>query len=89
MHDRGEDRKRKRWKEEEAQRRTEVAFQAYMRLLVEELEFKYLGRVLTEYDYDWLTVVGNFRKIRKRWARISRIIGWEEADPRNSGNFNK
>ena len=89
MHDRGEDRKRKRWKEEEAQRRTEVAFQAYMRLLVAVLEFKYLGRVLTEYDYDCSTVVGNFRNVRKRWARISRIIGWEGADPRNSGSLNK
>ena len=45
---RGEDKKQKRQREEETHRSTEVAFQAYGRPLMVVLDFKYLGRVLTE-----------------------------------------
>ena len=40
------------------------------------------------YDY-WPTVVGNLRKAQKRWGRMSRILGQEGSDTRNSRNFYK
>ena len=40
-------------------------------------------------DDDWPTVVGDLSKSRKRWARMSRILGWEGADPQTYGNFYK
>ena len=66
-----------------------VAFQAYDRPLKAVLEFKYLGRVRTASYKDWLEVVGNRRKARRQWARISRILGWEVGDPRTSRNLYK
>ena len=53
------------------------------------LDFKYLGRVITALDDNWLAVVGNLRKARKWWAHMSRILGQEGEDSRNSGNFYK
>ena len=64
-------------------------FQTYRRPLVSVTEFKYLGRVLIASDYDWTAVVGNLRKARKWWAHMSRILGQEGEDSRNSGNFYK
>ena len=51
--------------------------------------FKYLGRILTASDGDCPEVVANLGKARKRWVRLSRILGWEGADPRTSGTFYK
>ena len=53
------------------------------------LEFKYLGRVITDSDDDWKTVVGNLRMVQKRWAWMSIILGQEESDPQTSRNFYK
>ena len=38
---------------------------------------KYIGRVLTALDNDWLVVVGNLSKARTKWPRLSRILVWE------------
>ena len=51
--------------------------------------FKYLGRVLTAGDDDWLAVVGNLGKARKSWGPLSRILIREGADPKVSGHFYK
>ena len=79
---RGEERIPKRRKEEEARRSTAVEFQAYGIPLEAVLEFKYLGRVLTDSDEKCPFVVVNLRKARRRWARMSRILRREGADPR-------
>ena len=50
-------------------------------------EIKYLGRVLTATDDDWPAVVGNLRKARRSWGRLSRVIGREGADPKASRAF--
>ena len=34
-------------------------------------------------------VIGNLRKARNSWGRLSRFLGREEADSRVSGNFYK
>ena len=39
--------------------------------------------------YDWMVVVGNLIKARKSWARLTRILGQEGANPRVSGIFFK
>ena len=49
--------------------------------------FRYLGRVLTAGDYDWLAVLGNLGKVRKCWGRLSQILSREGADPKMSGHF--
>ena len=64
-------------------------FQAYSRPLVKVLEFKYIGRVMTVSDDDWPEVVVNLRKSRRRWERISRILGRYGEYPRTLGDFNK
>ena len=71
---RGEERRRKRWREEEARRSTTVNFQAYGRTLVAVAEFKYIGKVLTDSYDDWPEVVGNLRKAWKRWGRMLGIL---------------
>ena len=50
-------------------------------------EFKYLGRILTATDNDWPSVVGNLRKARRSWGRLSRVLGREGADPKVSRVF--
>ena len=50
---------------------------------------KYLGRVLIALYDDWPEVVLNLRKARSIWAQLSRILGWEGADPWTSGSFSK
>ena len=71
----------RRLREKEVQVSTAVDFQDYSRPLETMTEFKCLGRVLTASIYNWLTVVFNLRKARIRWERLSRILGWEGADP--------
>ena len=51
------------------------------------MAFKYLGRILTATDDDWPEVVGNIRKARRSWGRISRVLGMEGADPEVSRAF--
>ena len=66
-----------------------MALQDYRRPLVLVPLFGYLGRVLMVSDDNWTVVVGNLRNSWKWWVRMSRIPGWEEADPRTSGNLYK
>ena len=66
-----------------------MSFQTYGRPLVAVAEFKYLGLIMIALDDNWLAVVGNLRKSRKRWAHMSRILGREGEDPWNSGKFYK
>ena len=50
-------------------------------------EFKYLGRVLTNTDDDWLAVAGNIRKAQANWGRLARILGREGADLKVTRSF--
>ena len=82
---------RKRWRLAEAglRERLERSFEAYEEPLQHVKVFKYLGRVLTTGNYEWLSMVGNLGKARKRWGRISQILIREGADPKVSGHFGK
>ena len=62
-------------------------FEAYEAQIESVTEFKYLGRILTATDYDWLAVVGNLRKSRRSWRRLSRVLGREGSDPKVSRGF--
>ena len=64
-------------------------FQACCRPLEMVTYFKELGRILTNLDDDWSSVVGNIRKAWNIWARMSRIMGSEGAIPKVSGMFSK
>ena len=61
--------------EEEMQEIAERAFQAYGRPLVIVTLFKYLGRLLTAVDDNFLVVVGNLRKAQKSWTWLTRLLG--------------
>ena len=61
---RGAEQKRRRLAEAELRDSTKKDFEAYGEPLENVTEFKYLGRVLTEVDDDWLAVVGNLGKVR-------------------------
>ena len=67
----------------------ERAFEAYRELLENVTAFRYLGRVLTAGDNDWLAVVGNLGKARNSWGKLSRILIREGADPKVLGHFYK
>ena len=63
---------------------TERSFQAYGKPLETVTSIKYLGRVMTSGYDKWTVVVGKYRKDRKSWAWMTRIMGWEGEDPRVS-----
>ena len=71
-----------RMAKEEMWESAERSFQDYGRPLQTVTSFKYLGRVLTTVDKKWSTLVGNLRKARKSWARLTRLTGWEGFNPR-------
>ena len=50
------------------------AFQGYSRHIKTVTSFKYLGRIITASDNDYLAVVGNLRKARYIWGHLSRIL---------------
>ena len=47
--------------------------------------FKYLGRLLTATDKNWIEFVVNIYKAQSSWSCMSRMLGREGADPRISG----
>ena len=80
---------RQLWPEtgESLEESSERAFEAYGEPIKNVLAFKYLGRVLTAGDDNWLTEVGNLGKARSSWERLSPVLGREGADPKVSGTF--
>ena len=50
--------------------------------------FKCLG-VISESDDNWPSVVANIREDRKKWAKLSRILGREGVDAKTLGVFYK
>ena len=79
----------RRLAEEELWERLGQAFQSYGEPLETGTSFKYLGRVLTTGDDDWLEVAGNLRKARAIWMRMTSILSREGAEPKVSGLFFK
>ena len=53
------------------------------------LSFKYLGRLISAADDDWLEMIQNLAKAWTVWMRMSRILSREGARPRVSGFFFK
>ena len=74
--------KRRRLVETETRENSERAFEAYEAPIESVSGFKYLGRILTETDDDWPAVVGNLRKERRSWGRLTRVLSREGADPK-------
>ena len=66
-----------------------MTFEAYGEPLENVTAFRYLGRVLTAGDDDWLAAVGNLGKARKSWGQLSRILSREGEDLKVSGHFYK
>ena len=65
----------------------ERAFHAYGKPMKAVSEFRYLGRLLSATDDDWLVVAGNIRKARVSWGRLAKFLGREGADPKVSRSF--
>ena len=86
---RGGEQKRRRLAEEELRESSERAFKSYGELLENVTAFRYLRRVLTAGDYDWLAVLGNLGKARNSMGRLLRILIRKEADLKVSGQFYK
>ena len=64
-----------------------TAFKTYGQPLETVISFRYLGRILTATNNDWLGIISNIQNILWRWARLSRILGWEGADTWTLGRF--
>ena len=86
---RGAEQKRRRLAEEELRESSERAFETYGEPLEITTAFRYLGRVLTAGDDDWIAVVGNLGKVRKSWGQLLRILSREGADQKVLGIFYK
>ena len=83
----GAERKRRRLSETETRENLDRAFHAYGQPMEAVSEFRYLGRLLTETDDDWLVVAGNIKKARRSWGRLDRVLGREGEDPKVSRTF--
>ena len=83
----GAEQKRLRLAEAETRESLERAFGAYREPIKNFLAFKYLGRVLTASEDDWLEVFGNLGKARRSWGCLSQVLGREGADPKVSRTF--
>ena len=83
----GVERKRRRLVAEDTRESAAREFQAYRMPIKMVTHFKYLGRVMKALGEDCPEVVGNFRKARKSWGRLIRILGREGDSPRVSGMF--
>ena len=77
---RGAERKRRQLAEAKTRESSKRDFEAYGEQIQNFSIFRYLRRVLTAVDDDWLALVGNFGKAQKSWGRVSRILSWEGAD---------
>ena len=80
----GPERKRRRLAEAETEtpKNVEWEFEANREPIESVTEFKYLGRILTATDDDWMVVVGNLGKAERSWGRLSQVLGREGADPK-------
>ena len=85
----GRARKRQRHALEAARRASEVVFTACGQILERQHTFRYLGRPLSANDSDWPALYHNLVKARQRWARATRILTRDGAQPRVSGMFYK
>ena len=85
----GASNKRRRQVEEEGCASAASSLQAYGRTLEVVASLKYLGRILVTSANDWLVVVSNLSKVRRKWERFSRILGQEGEDARISSTFYK
>ena len=83
----GAERKRRRLLETKTRENLEGAFHAYGTLMEAVLEFRYLGRILTATDDDWLAVARNIQKAWVSWGRLARVLGREGADLKVSRSF--
>ena len=79
----GAEQKRRQMAETEMRENSERAFEAYGAPIETVTEFKYLGRIMTATDDDWLAVVGNLEKARQNLGCLSRVLGREVADPKS------
>ena len=52
-------------------------------------EFKYLGRMISNMDDDWVALHLNLTKSRKRWGRVAHILSRDGNEPRHSGMLYK
>ena len=66
----GSDQKHSWLAAEEMRESTARAFQAYISMIERVTSLKYLGKIMTDLYDNWLAVVGNMRKVSKRWARL-------------------
>ena len=66
---------------------TETELWEYSRPLVNMAAFKYLVRIPMATDENFLAVVANFYKARKKWAWISSVVGREGGNAQISLNF--
>ena len=85
----GADRKRQKLAAEKEREVTVRAFSAYGLPLENVTSFRYLGRVISAADDNWLAVARKFYQARAVWRRMMRILSREEAAPWVSGLFFK
>jgi len=81
--------KRQRHTAEDARRAKEFVFVAHGMNLESVSQFKYLGRMTTSTDVDFLALYKNLVKACKCWAQISQVLRQEGASAKVSAMFYK
>ena len=79
---RGEEIDKRRLEEVEVQAGTEMAITSYRIPLAPVTSFKYLDRILSVPDGDWIEVVHNLQREFKKWDLLSRVLSREGVDAR-------
>ena len=63
------------------------ALSAYGMPLMEVTSFKYLVRILSSPNDDWVVVEQNLRRARGKWGKMVNILGIYGTDRRTAGRF--
>ena len=83
------ERKNHRLATEEVVAGTDTVFWTYGHSFSKVATFKYLGRILTATGDNWIEIVANTWKVKRKWTSLSRILGREGTNEPTSGNFFK
>ena len=80
-------RKRRRLVVEETEEQMGRVFLAYGTMPTEVSSFRYLGRTLLSFDYNWSAVERNLQRARVKWGRLEMISVREGLDRRTARRF--
>ena len=84
---RGTERKQRRLLIEEMEEQMGRVLLAHVTPLTAVFSFRYLERILSSTDDNWLAMEQNLRRAQGKWVRLNKILGRGGLDKRTTGRF--